>query len=487
MKKMFLFAFVAMMTIGASAQMNVWENGGLSAQYAIESVDSVTFGITSETPSSGTGKDGITPLLKIENDYWYVSYDEGVTWQQEGKAKGDKGEKGDAGEKGDRGDSFFQSVKQDENFVYFTLVDSTVIKIAKEKEDNFDKTVVDNLVNYFELDKTTILLRSIGEQDTISWETQPFAHSNVIWSSSDESILSVSNGVVTANKYGYAIVTAKAATHTRTCNVYIVDENVKIFSISDTTKVIIAPGNLQYNAKEQCWRFAEKPETVIGEFNMVRSATYDGWIDLFAFGCNGYMFEPYEKGNYFYQPNSNYGNISLTTGCPRDLSKTNFDWGWYNAISNGGNSPQEWRTMTYSEIEYLDSKRTNASNLKIPATLNGVCGWILFPDNFVCPNILSLSFSATSYAKNLIDDSTWKILSAYGAVFLPNTGMYSWKNNSIKNSNMGFYWTSTTASNPAPYYYELKESSTKVATGGYENYEAANKLGYAVRLVKDIE
>lgn len=124
---MFLLAFVAMVAIGASAQMNVWENGGLSAQYAIENVDSVTFGITSETPSSGTGKDGITPLLKIENDYWYVSYDEGQTWQQEGRAKGKDGQDGD---------SMFQSVTHDENYVYFTLADGTVIKIAKEDGNN---------------------------------------------------------------------------------------------------------------------------------------------------------------------------------------------------------------------------------------------------------------------------------------------------------------------------------------------------------------
>ena len=445
------------------------------------------------------GKDGITPQLKIEEGYWYISYDNGATWTQLGKATGEDGKDGVDGENGrdgqngadgkdgQDGDSMFQSVTQDENYVYFTLADGTVIKIAKGKNDDFDQTVIDNLVNYFQIDKTTILLRSIGEKDTILWETQPFANSNVIWSSSDESILSVANGVVTANKYGYVIVTATAATKTQKCKVYIVDENAKLFSLSDTTKVVFAPGNLQYNAKEQAWRFAEKPETVIGEFNMVRSATYDGWIDLFSFGCNGYMYEPYEKGNYFYQPNSNYGNLSLTTGCPRDLSKTNFDWGWYNSISNGGNSPQEWRTMTYSEVQYLDSKRTNAANLKIPATLNGICGWIIFPDNFVCPSILNLSFTATTYAKNLIDDSTWQILSAYGAVFLPNTGMYSWKNNSIKNPNMGFYWTSSTAANPAPYYYELKESSTQITTGGYENYDAANKLGYAVRLVKDVE
>ncbi|MBQ9723193.1 MAG: hypothetical protein IJV84_06710 [Bacteroidales bacterium] len=68
------------------------------------------------------GKDGITPQLKIENDYWYVSYDDGASWTQLGKAKGEDGKDGD---------SFFQSVTQDENSVYFTLADGTVITTPK--------------------------------------------------------------------------------------------------------------------------------------------------------------------------------------------------------------------------------------------------------------------------------------------------------------------------------------------------------------------
>lgn len=32
------------------------------------------------------GKEGITPQLKIENGYWHVSYDNGATWKQLGKA-----------------------------------------------------------------------------------------------------------------------------------------------------------------------------------------------------------------------------------------------------------------------------------------------------------------------------------------------------------------------------------------------------------------
>ena len=69
-----------------------------------------------------TGFDGVSPRLKIENGDWYVSYDRGITWELVGQATGDKG---------DEGDSKFQSVTQDEENVYLTLADGTVIIIAK--------------------------------------------------------------------------------------------------------------------------------------------------------------------------------------------------------------------------------------------------------------------------------------------------------------------------------------------------------------------
>ena len=96
------------------------------------------------------GKDGITPQLKIEDGYWYVSYDNGTTWTQLGKATGEDGQDGKDGADGEDGkdgqngadgkdgqdgDSMFQSVTQDENYVYFTLADGTVIKIAKASEE----------------------------------------------------------------------------------------------------------------------------------------------------------------------------------------------------------------------------------------------------------------------------------------------------------------------------------------------------------------
>lgn len=85
--------------------------------------------------ANGTnGVDGITPQLKIENDYWYISYDNGTTWTQLGKATGEDGKdgaNGSDGADGKDGDSFFQSVTQDEQYVYFTLADGTQITLPK--------------------------------------------------------------------------------------------------------------------------------------------------------------------------------------------------------------------------------------------------------------------------------------------------------------------------------------------------------------------
>lgn len=65
------------------------------------------------------GKDGVTPQFKIENDYWYVSYDNLITWNQLGKASGSQG------------DSYFSGVTVNEHFVVFELYDGTKITVPK--------------------------------------------------------------------------------------------------------------------------------------------------------------------------------------------------------------------------------------------------------------------------------------------------------------------------------------------------------------------
>lgn len=73
------------------------------------------------------GKDGITPQLKIEDGYWYVSYNDGASWTQLGKATGDKGEPGEPGQTG----GIFKDVEETDDSVIFTLNDDSTITIPK--------------------------------------------------------------------------------------------------------------------------------------------------------------------------------------------------------------------------------------------------------------------------------------------------------------------------------------------------------------------
>ncbi|MBR5104747.1 MAG: leucine-rich repeat protein [Bacteroidales bacterium] len=74
------------------------------------------------------GKDGITPQLKIEDGFWYLSYDNGVSWQKLGKATGKDGLNGADG------DSIIDSITQDDENVYFILSDGQMVTIQKSTE-----------------------------------------------------------------------------------------------------------------------------------------------------------------------------------------------------------------------------------------------------------------------------------------------------------------------------------------------------------------
>lgn len=76
------------------------------------------------------GNDGITPQLKIEEDYWFVSYDGGNTWNRLGKAVGENGAAG--------GDSIFSNVYEQGGYVYFLLANGDSYKIPTEGSTALD-------------------------------------------------------------------------------------------------------------------------------------------------------------------------------------------------------------------------------------------------------------------------------------------------------------------------------------------------------------
>ena len=65
---------------------------------------------------------------------------------------------------------------------------------------------------------------------------------------------------------------------------------------------------------------------------------------------------------------SDYGDGS------NDIAGTNYDWGVYNKISNGGNQAGMWRTLTSSEWNHLISGRAQANRLMGQGKVNNVNG-----------------------------------------------------------------------------------------------------------------
>ena len=118
-------------------------------------------GANGEDGVDGTnGKDGITPQLKIENGRWMLSMDNGKTWTDIGQATGADGADGEDGGDGKDGtNGIFKSVREDDDNVYFTLEDDSIITIPKS--DNSEFAIA--------FDTTDIAILNGGESKTISY------------------------------------------------------------------------------------------------------------------------------------------------------------------------------------------------------------------------------------------------------------------------------------------------------------------------------
>lgn len=243
-----------------------------------------------------------------------------------------------------------------------------------------------------------------------------------------------------------------------------------LFSVAANKKVRFSMGNLQFNPKKYEFRFALHQYDRIGNDNTKIAPNYDGWIDLFGYGTSGYMgCEPTETntGNQYRQD---------------DIANTNYDWGVYNPISNGGNKEGLWRTLTKEEWNFLFNGRANAAKLRAKACVNGINGAIILPDDFYEHRVRVL-FDSTpdDFAGNTYDLSQWATLEAAGAIFLPCCGKRKGKAMASTPENNWVYWTSSGYNGqynnvPAAYYVYIFSSDY------YESY-----FGRAVRLVQDVK
>ena len=117
------------------------------------------------------GKDGITPQLKIENGRWMLSMDNGKTWTDIGQATGADGTDGEDGVDGKDGtNGIFKSVTEDNDNVYFTLEDDSVITIPKSDNSKF----------VIAFNTTDIAILNGGESKTISYTITDATENTVV-------------------------------------------------------------------------------------------------------------------------------------------------------------------------------------------------------------------------------------------------------------------------------------------------------------------
>ncbi len=235
----------------------------------------------------------------------------------------------------------------------------------------------------------------------------------------------------------------------------------KSFSVSETKTVTFSPGNLQYHAANDEWRFAPNQTDYIGEDNVNINSTYNGWIDLFGWGTGN---NPTNAVTDYYE------------------YQTFVDWG-VNKIGNY--APNTWRTLTKDEWEYIISGRANATNLMGVAEVEGVNGLILLPDNWTCPS--DVTFKSGTYDGDRCIEcfgyyqkfgaSEWEKLEASGVVFLPISGA-RFESTILNMLDYGAYWAATDIDPGAAYDFFFTSSRVTIVNN-------IRYYGQSVRLVRE--
>ena len=254
------------------------------------------------------------------------------------------------------------------------------------------------------------------------------------------------------------------------------------FTINENgDQVHFSKGNLQYNKTTDEWSFMEHQYDIVETNGQYVGEDYanQNIVSLFGWGTSGWLTD-----NYFYQPYSTsfldesysgsfdceleeigygYGPLDIeiydlvedyghTYTCDYDLTGNyaNADWGVYNAISNGGNLPNRWRTLNKNEWIYILNERSTTTGQRYAmATVNGINGIILLPDDWN-ESYYTLNYIG-SFDSNMINVSQWDILEQHGAVFLPAAGVRTVDEFNTENhvtmvssgGNYGSYWSTS--------------------------------------------
>ena len=360
----------------------------------------------------------------------------------------------------------------------------------------FDSTKHEYTCIFNDCDGTELFRTDSGTYDYV-WETKPTRSSSSGYNYKFKS-WSLDESQITSNILIYTAV-YDTIFITRLNGALILAS----YKVSDSTSVYFSQGNLQFNAVEGkhatasndtvkgTWKFADNQWEVIGNGNANIAEGYTGWIDLFGWGTSGWnskapCYQPWSKSNTSsdYYPGGSYAN---------DLTGTyaNADWGVYNAISNGGNEPNKWRTLTTSEWQYLFKNNKWTLGYINDSTNSYLC-FMLIPETFEAPegtsvevlgtaNLTSTSMtSLTVPPTNKYTTEDIASLEKLGVVALPCGGY----RNVTAVANVGLYgryWSSSAFDSDDAYGFHF---GYRGVTSDGNNFRGHAK---SVRLVQDVQ
>lgn len=175
------------------------------------------------------------------------------------------------------------------------------------------------------------------------------------------------------------------------------------FSVSGSKKVHFSQGNLKYTSGT--WSFHANQYDYLGVTG--QNMTNDN-MDLFFWAGSG----------------NNYGATDSYEAVG-DATSDIVNWGECN-ITNGGGANQ-WQTLTgggdnSAEWYYLFNGRGSASSKYGSATVCGIHGYVVLPDNWTLPGDCSFTSGMGGWNRNSYDATSWPKMEAAGAVFLPAAG-----------------------------------------------------------------
>lgn len=258
-----------------------------------------------------------------------------------------------------------------------------------------------------------------------------------------------------------------------------------LFSVSASKQVWFSQGNLQYigSASAPYWKFAENQWECLGTTTGQNSSYHNVDRDLFGWGTSGWY-----NGNTYYMPYDvedaypSYYQYGPSDEHNLEGEYANYDWGVYNSISNGGNTPGQWRTLTHAEWGYVLFTRNTSSGIRFAkAVVNGINGIIVLPDDWAGTiySLGSTNNQTASYNSNTISSSIWTtVLQPHGAVFLPAGG--SRAGTSVLNAETnGYYWSTSYYNSYQAKAVFFSNSQLKTGEPDFRYY------GRSVRLVQD--